>query len=284
MFVVKIISLILSLQITFAWSSVEDNYFMEYFEDFSTDVKDQIGSAYFQKREAIEVSDEKRFASIFAPVDLLKTAHYWTRHRGRDKYQTNNPPYNSQFTLYTTRASSLNNIVDNKPKRKREIAENFVRLNEISFSRIKREADKDANLEVLEKPLDKPPSNDTNLSSSTAPPPKVSEAPMDDYANPQLKAPDMRKGDGKRRNVGRQFDRKLLVRFNIYLFFQTYSWNLLATSAALANQNFQASIKLLLTPNLNAWWTFVNAKGTSTTQMTSLKATEVSTICSHVIE
>lgn len=142
----KIISVILSAQIAWALTPTEDKFLssevLDYFDEISMDGSGEIVTSGFQKREASEVSNEdKQYAFLFAPMNLTRANHYWTRKRGRER--TTLPPYYYYYNYYPTRRPIPNSYNFGLSRKKRATMEAFLqRLNFVS-SRAKR-----ANTEV----------------------------------------------------------------------------------------------------------------------------------------
>lgn len=107
MIALKIFSLILSVQIASALNAIEDKFLndelMYYFEDDSVDIREQVMAAAHQKREATEASsDEQKFAALFAPMNLSRAHHYWTRKRGGDESTPPPMTYEVYYSLFST--------------------------------------------------------------------------------------------------------------------------------------------------------------------------------------
>lgn len=147
MLVIKLFSVVLSLQIVWALSLIEEKYLsnqlLEYFDEESSEINEENTAAGQQKREAAQTaSAEDRFASLFSNLNLTQRAnHYWTRKRGREN--TTPPPsqtvWEIYYTLYPPRRSIVNIVNNQSSLRKKR--ETFVKfLNKIS-SRAKREVE-----------------------------------------------------------------------------------------------------------------------------------------------
>lgn len=87
---INCISTLTAVEVTFLTTEV-----MEYFKDISEDIRDEILEANHQKREISR--DEQSFASLFAPMDMSKPAHYWTRKRGKERETTTEPNSNDDY-------------------------------------------------------------------------------------------------------------------------------------------------------------------------------------------
>lgn len=138
MIVIKLFSVILTVHSVLSLHSIEDKFLtkelIRFFDDVSVDISDEIIAAAISKRGvAVEIED-KRFASLFAPINLTRANHYWTRKRGRDKETTSGIAWEVYYTLYPTKALK-NSITVNEARKKRET---LVRLNKVS-SRFKRD-------------------------------------------------------------------------------------------------------------------------------------------------
>lgn len=168
----KILSLILSAQIASALSAIEDKFLNEelmyYFEDVSVDINEQVIAAAHQKREATEVSsDEKRFAALFAPMNLSRANHYWTRKRGGDKDTTQPMTWEVYYSLFTTKLPTLANTYYNDyynkdhNQKKREMLDQLLDLNKNSS---KLQVDVDVKPTSIASPVDseKPTKNSSD--------------------------------------------------------------------------------------------------------------------------
>lgn len=163
MFVFKIFSVILSLQIVWTLTAIEDKFLthqlMEYFDEESAEMNGEVIAASNQKRAAAQSSSgEERFASLFSPVNLTSRAnHYWTRKRGRDSTIPPQTVWEIYYTLYPTQRSLSNFISDKSSlRKKREAIVKLLKLNKVS-SRAKRELEKENNAGEKETPVENLP-------------------------------------------------------------------------------------------------------------------------------
>lgn len=145
MFVVKLLSVILSVQFVSTLHVIEDKFLtkqlMDIFDDVS--VGADIVNSNISKREAVvdDASTMKRFAAFFAPINMTRANHYWTRKRGRET----TPGKSSEvyYTLYPTKALT-NSITNSQARKKRETIKKLARLNKVS-SRFIREIEVEVN-------------------------------------------------------------------------------------------------------------------------------------------
>lgn len=147
MIVFKLISVVLSFHFGLSLTSIEDQFLneqmIEHFGVIVEEISDETFGGNFQKREAVEVSNEdKKYSSLFTPFNFTKSHHYWTRKRGREK--TSQLPTENYYTLYPTRSYGLNTINNNNSRKKREAMERFFKLHKVS-ARIKREIELEVN-------------------------------------------------------------------------------------------------------------------------------------------
>ena len=148
MFVIKLLSVLIPLQIVFALTAIEDKYLtnqlQEYFDEDYLEKNSEIIAVGNQKRSAESpVGPEESFASLLSSINLTSRAnHYWTRKRGREQTTVSPTIWEIYYTLYPTRKTSMN-VVDDEyaARKKRESMVKFLKLNEFS-SRIKRDIQK----------------------------------------------------------------------------------------------------------------------------------------------
>lgn len=142
MIVLQVITVVVSVQYGWSLTAIEDKFLnqqlIERFGVLTKEFSDETVGEIFQKREASEVADEdKKYSSLFSPINFTKSHHYWTRKRGRDK--TSESPIDNYYTVYPTKSYGLNIINNNNDSRKkREAMEKFLKLYKVS-ARIKRE-------------------------------------------------------------------------------------------------------------------------------------------------
>lgn len=174
----RIFSLMLTAQIAWALSSVEDKFLndelMYYFEDVSVDINEQIIAAAHQKREATEVSgDEQRFASLFAPINLTRSHHYWTRKRGREEDTTLPTAWDNYYGSFSTNSPFFTNFDYDDYRKKREMLDKIHDLNEDSSK----------------KPVDVVPISITSSVDKEKPAKNSSEEVQDQIKKPQQNQP-----------------------------------------------------------------------------------------------
>lgn len=146
MFVFKLFSVILTVQVVWTLTTIEEKYLtnqlMDYFEDESSETNSE-SIATNQKREAVATSSgEERFASLFSTYNLTDRAnHYWTRKRGREKTTPPQMVWDIYYTLYPTRRWDSNIVSDKSSFQEKGTAiDKLLRLNKVS-SREKRKSE-----------------------------------------------------------------------------------------------------------------------------------------------
>lgn len=193
MFVIKLFSVISMVQFASSLHAIEDkfltNQLMDFFTDISIDISTDIISDGMSKREAGAdvLFAEKRFASLFAPINLTRANHYWTRKRGRDRETTLS--WENNYTLYPTKAFKKNSVTDKDSRKKRETLKKLARLNKIS-SRFKREIE--VKVDVTTENIPKPENKAT-----------------DELPKPFNKSHEISKSGHRDKNFDRRFGRKL---------------------------------------------------------------------------